>query len=82
MSGGSLYQGKEGRNLLYVREIRDIDLIFYGEVYCLALFAQERYLSILRFIMPGRLYSIQVCCKGGVLYIEKLLILGEFFNAI
>ena len=33
--------------------------------------------------MPGRLYSIQeVCFKGGFLYIEKFLILGEFFNAI
>ena len=30
MSRGSLYQGKGGRNLLYVREIRDIDLFFTG----------------------------------------------------
>ena len=38
-------------------------------------------LSILRFIKPGLLYSMQeVCFKGSFLHIENSLILGDFFS--
>ena len=51
-------------------------LISYGEVHFLALFTQRHKLSILRFIMTGRLRFRKFALRGSSLYVEKFSKLG------